>query len=66
MATIRRKSAVVDFGKFRPSGFDAWLLWGLVQVHCSVSLTGVAVTMGSLWSYVTVERVARLITSCDT
>jgi NADH dehydrogenase FAD-containing subunit len=66
MATIRRKSAVVDFGKFPLSGFDAWLLWGLVGVNWSFSATGVAVTMGSLWSYVTYERVARLITSHDT
>jgi NADH dehydrogenase len=35
MATIRRKSAVVDFGKFRLSGFIAWLRWGLVQVYWS-------------------------------
>jgi NADH dehydrogenase FAD-containing subunit len=44
MATIRRKSAVVDFGKLRLSGFIAWLLWGLVQVYWSFFRTGVAVT----------------------
>ena len=66
MATIRRKSAVVDFGKFRLSGFIAWLRWGLVQVYWLFSETGVAVTMGWLWSYMTVERLARLSTSCDT
>jgi NADH dehydrogenase FAD-containing subunit len=46
MATIRRKLAVVDFGKCRLSGFVAWLLWDLVQVYWLFSETGVAVTNG--------------------
>ena len=66
MATIRRKSAVVDFGKFRPSGFDAWLLWGLVQVYWSFFRNRGRRDNGWLRSDMTVERVARLITSCDT
>ena len=66
MATIRRKLAVVDFGKCRLSGFVAWLLWDLVQVYWLFSETRVAVTMRWLWSYMTVERLARLITSQHT
>jgi NADH dehydrogenase len=63
MATIGRGSAVVDFGKFRLSGFVAWLLWGLVHVYFLVGFRNrLAVMTGWLWAYVTFERGARLIT----
>jgi len=66
MATIRRKSAVADFGKLRLSGFIAWLLWGVVHVYFLVGFRNrVAVLMGWLWAYVTFERGARLITGHD-
>jgi NADH:quinone reductase (non-electrogenic) len=31
LATIERKSAVADFGRFGLSGFPAWLLWSLAM-----------------------------------
>ena len=66
MATIGRRSAVADFGKFRLSGFIAWLLWGLVHVYFLVGFRNrIAVTMGWLWAYVTFGRGARLITGYD-
>jgi NADH:ubiquinone reductase (H+-translocating) len=66
MATIGRRSAVADFGKFRHSGFIAWLLWGLVHVYFLVGFRNrIAVTMGWLWAYVTFGRGARLITGHD-
>jgi NADH dehydrogenase len=66
MATIGRKSAVVDFGKFRLSGFIAWLLWGLVHVYFLVGFRNrIAVMLGWLWAYVTYARGARLITGHD-
>jgi NADH dehydrogenase FAD-containing subunit len=66
MATIGRKSAVADFGKFRFSGFIAWLLWGLVHVYFLVGFRNrIAVTMGWLWAYLTFGRGARLITGHD-
>jgi hypothetical protein len=63
MARIRSKSAVVDFGKLRLSGFIAWLLWGLVQVYWSFFRNRGRRDNGWLRSYMTVERVARLIAS---
>ncbi len=39
MATIGRRSAVADFGRFRLSGFTAWLLWGLVHVYFLVGFS---------------------------
>jgi NADH dehydrogenase len=66
MATIGRRSAVADFGKFRLTGFIAWLLWGLVHVYFLVGFRNrIAVTMGWLWAYVTFGRGARLITGHD-
>jgi NADH dehydrogenase len=66
MATIGRRSAVADFGKFRLSGFIAWLLWGLVHVYFLVGFRNrIAVTTGWLWAYVTFGRGARLITGHD-
>jgi NADH dehydrogenase len=63
MATIGRRSAVVDFGKLRLSGFIAWLLWGFVHVYFLVGFRNrIAVMMGWLWAYVTFGRGARLIT----
>ena len=67
MATIGRKSAVVDLGKLRLSGFIAWLLWGIVHVYYLVgSRNRIGVMMQWLWAYVTFERGARLITGHDT
>jgi NADH dehydrogenase len=66
MATIGRRSAVADFGRFRLSGFVAWLLWGLVHVYFLVGFRNrIAVTMGWLWAYVNFGRGARLITGHD-
>ena len=67
MATIGRRSAVVDFGKYRLSGFLAWLLWGIVHVCALVGFRNrAAVMMGWLWAYITFERGARLITGHET
>ena len=66
MATIGRKSAVVDFGRVRFSGLIAWLLWGVVHVYFLVGFRNrIAVLMGWLWAYLTFERGARLITGHD-
>jgi NADH:ubiquinone reductase (H+-translocating) len=67
MATIGRKSAVADFGKFRLSGFVAWVLWGLVHVCYLVGFRNrIAVMLDWLRAYVTFERGARLITGHET
>lgn len=63
MATIGRSRAVADFGRLRVSGFAAWLLWCVAHIWF---LTGhrnrIAVGMTWLWSYLTYQRGARLIT----
>jgi NADH:ubiquinone reductase (H+-translocating) len=63
LATIGRKSAVMDFGRIRLSGLPAWLLWGGVHIFFLIGFRNrVVVLLGWLWSYFTGERGARLIT----
>ena len=63
LATIGRKSAVADFGKFKISGAPAWWLWGLVHVGF---LTGarnrVTVMINWTWSFFANHSGVRLIT----
>jgi NADH dehydrogenase/putative oxidoreductase len=63
LATIGRKSAVVDFGVVRLSGATAWWLWGLVHVGFLVGVRNrVSVMLDWLWSYLTFRGGTRLIT----
>jgi NADH dehydrogenase len=63
MATIGRSRAVADFGRLRVSGLPAWVLWCVAHIWF---LTGhrnrIAVGLTWLWSYLTYQRGARLIT----
>jgi NADH dehydrogenase len=63
MATIGRNKAIVELGKFRLTGFIAWLAWLFVHV---ISLIGfknrLYVLSEWFWAYLTRERSARLIT----
>jgi len=63
LATIGRKSAVVDFGFVRLRGATACWLWGIVDVLFLVgSRNRVAVVLNWIWSYVTYRASTRLIT----
>ncbi len=63
MATIGRSRAVADVRGRHFAGFVAWALWALVHVVAIVRFRNrVFVLMGWIWSYVFVDRGARLIT----
>ncbi len=63
LATIGRKAAVADFGWLRLSGRLAWLLWGAVHIFFLIGFRNrLAVLLDWLWSYLTFQRGARLIT----
>ena len=63
LATIGRKSAVVDLSGLRLSGWLAWLLWGAVHIFFLIGFRNrVMVAMNWLWAYWTHERGAGLIT----
>jgi NADH dehydrogenase len=63
MATIGRRAAVADFGWVKVDGTLAWLLWGAVHVSFLVGFRNrLVVMLDWLWSYVTFQSGARLIT----
>jgi NADH dehydrogenase len=63
LATIGRKSAVADFGRFGLSGFPAWLLWSLAHVWFLIGFRNrLTVFIDWIWSYATYQRGAHLIT----
>lgn len=67
LATIGRKSAVVNFGDLRLWGAPAWWLWGMVHVGLLVGgRNRVATVVNWFWSYVTFRSAIRLITGVDT
>jgi NADH dehydrogenase FAD-containing subunit len=66
MATIGRRAAVADLGWVKLSGTLAWLLWGLIHITLLIGFRNrVIVTLDWLWSYVTFQSGARLITGGD-
>jgi NADH:ubiquinone reductase (H+-translocating) len=63
LATIGRRAAVVEFGPIQLKGLIGWLFWSVVHIYFLIGLRNrfvVAVTW--LWSYITFQRGARLIT----
>ena len=63
LATIGRRAAVADFGKFRIKGSLAWWFWGAVHVLFLANLQSrVAVVFEWCWAYLTFKRSTRLIT----
>ena len=63
LATIGRRAAVADFGWVRLDGTLAWLFWGLVHVFLLIGFRNqVIVMLDWVWSYVTFQSGARLIT----
>lgn len=66
LATIGRKRAVVDFGWTRISGLPAWLLWSTAHLYFLVGFRNRWVVGAAwMWSYMTFDRGARLITGLD-
>jgi len=63
LATVGRKTAVIAFGRLQLKGWFAWWLWGIAHIYFLVSLRNRLIVMTQwLWSYVSAERGARLIT----
>ncbi|NJN48223.1 MAG: NAD(P)/FAD-dependent oxidoreductase, partial [Candidatus Competibacteraceae bacterium] len=63
LATIGRKSAVVEFGSIRLSGTLAWWLWGVAHVLFLVDVRKrMTVAIEWFWAYLTYKRGTRLIT----
>ena len=63
MATIGRASAVADFGRFRLTGYIAWLAWLFVHLMNLIGFRNRLIVMVQwAWAYVSYQRAIRLIT----
>jgi NADH dehydrogenase len=63
LTTIGRKSAVVKLSRLELTGFIGWLFWSVAHIYFLIGIRNrfvVAITW--LWSYLTYQRGARLIT----
>lgn len=66
LATIGRKSAVVNLPYMKLKGFIGWLFWSVAHVYFLIGLRNrLMVALTWLWSYFTYQRGARLITRDD-
>jgi NADH dehydrogenase len=63
LATIGRRAAIIEFAGLQLKGWLAWWIWGIAHIYFLISLRNrLIVATQWLWSYVTFERGARLIT----
>jgi NADH dehydrogenase len=66
LATIGRGAAIVALRRLRLTGFAGWIFWSIAHVYFLVGLKNrLAVAIDWLWSYLTSQRGARLITGSD-
>jgi NADH dehydrogenase len=66
LATIGKRSAVIDFGWWKVRGYVAWWLWGLAHIYFLIGLRNrLVVALSWLWIYLTGSRSACLITQVD-
>jgi glycosyltransferase involved in cell wall biosynthesis len=62
MATIGRRRAIVEFGRFKFAGFFAWLTWLFVHVLYLIGFKNrLEVVLNWSWNYFAFSRGARLI-----
>jgi NADH:ubiquinone reductase (H+-translocating) len=62
LATIGRKAAVAMVGKFKFSGYPAWLFWLFVHVYFLIGFRNRLLVMSDwAWAYLTFKRSARVI-----
>ena len=63
LATIGRRAAVVKLGRLQLKGFVGWLFWAAVHIYFLIGVRNrFVVAFSWLWTYVTFQRGARLIT----
>ncbi|HEY0803261.1 MAG TPA: NAD(P)/FAD-dependent oxidoreductase [Steroidobacteraceae bacterium] len=66
LATIGKRSAVIDFGWCKFKGWIAWWVWGLAHIYFLIGMRNrLAVALSWLWIYMTGSRSACLITQIE-
>lgn len=64
LATLGRREAVADFGFMKLKGPVAWWAWGIAHIFFLIGTRSrVAVAWSWLWSYLTKQNEARIITA---
>ncbi|CAN7337772.1 NAD(P)/FAD-dependent oxidoreductase [Pararhizobium sp. LjRoot235] len=67
LATIGKRSAIIDFGRVRMKGTLAWWIWGIAHIYFLIGTRSrFAVAWSWLWSYLSGQHSARLITQKET
>jgi NADH dehydrogenase len=63
LATVGRAFAILQIGKFKLSGFFAWLIWSVVHIAYLIGFRNRVIVMFDwAWAYLTYQRGGRLIT----
>jgi NADH dehydrogenase len=63
LATIGKRLAVIDFGRFKLRGALAWWIWGFAHIYFLIGVRNrLSVLLNWLWIYIRDQRSARLIT----
>ena len=66
LATIGRRSAIIEFPRFKMTGWLAWWIWGIAHIYFLVGVPSpLVVSIRWLWEYITYGRGARLITGVE-
>ena len=66
LATIGRKSAIIEFPRYKMKGRLAWWIWGIAHIYFLVGVPSpLVVSIRWLWEYITYGRGARLITGVE-
>lgn len=67
LATIGRRVAIIEFGRFKLKGVLAWWIWGLAHIYFLIGTRSrFAVAWSWLWIYLSGLQSARLITQKET
>lgn len=67
LATIGRRSAIIDFGRFKLKGALAWWIWGIAHIYFLIGTRSrFVVAWNWLWIYLSGQHTARLITQKET
>ena len=67
LATIGKRSAIMDFGRIKLTGALAWWIWGIAHIYFLIGARSrFAVAWSWLWIYLSGQHSARLITQKET
>ncbi|UFS67197.1 NAD(P)/FAD-dependent oxidoreductase [Paracoccus denitrificans] len=67
LATIGRNAAVIEFSRFKMTGWFAWWIWGIAHIYFLIGARSrLFVALSWLWVFLSGQNSARLITQKET